>query len=312
MKKSLMILLSLMLLLGLCGCSGGNKSNPETKEPVAVPEAYRGSYHEEIAGRAYLELGEDHITIDWSSSAYESAHYEFDADYDEENNRINYSNGSLKVIVYETEDKFTESVEYENATGCFEIIDEDRLVWSEDSEDEYGDPVIFVRNDVIEETPAETPSEETPVEATGDFNGRNPWIYTSDLDEAIAYSGIDFYPPIDEALPKGMTLLGFTANINGIISAEYESEDRLLSVRKSSTFSGRILSGDYNNYSRTWTEVFKGMVWDCYGDGETINLAYIDIGGMHYSLSCRNSDLESVEGNGISPDELRSIINGMQ
>ncbi|MBR4471365.1 MAG: hypothetical protein IKS54_08680 [Erysipelotrichaceae bacterium] len=296
MKKIITVLMALLLVAGLSACTK-KETEPEVKQPTAVPEELCGSYHEEIAGRASLEVREDYLIIDWSNSAYEKAHFEAQTDYDAENKRINYSNGVMGTVVYETEEKFTENELYNDGSGYFEVL-EDRLIWRDDRAEENTDPVIFVRNEEISE------EEEA--------NMYNPWIYTTDLEEAIAFSGISFVPPIPEALPKDMRLLGYTANINGIISAEYESEGRVLTVRKSDTYSGQVLSGDYNEYSENWTEIIKGSVWDCYGDGESINLAYIDLENVHYSLNCRDINLEVSEGSGITVDELNSLVNGMQ
>ena len=295
MRKIFTVLLALIMLAGLCACSE-KQAEPEVKQPTAVPEELRGSYHEEIAGRASLEVSENELVIDWSNSAYERVHFEADSDYESENNRITYKDGVLVSTLFETEEKYTETQLYDNGSGYFEVLD-DRLVWHDESSEAGSDPVIFARNEEIAEEEA---------------NMYNPWIYTADLDEAIAFSGISFLPPVEGSLPEGMRLLGYTANINGIISAEYESEGRVLSIRKSDIYSGQVLSGDYNEYSENWTVVIKGSVWDCYGDGESINLAYIDLENVHYSLNCRDTNMEVSEGSGITADELNSLVNGMQ
>ena len=299
MKKILIIALSLVMLVGAYGCST-KESETEEKLPTAIPEEYRGSYHEEIAGRAFMEVGEFGITIDWSSSAFEKAHFDMPADYDAENKRINYENSVLTTTVFESDEKSTTNEVYNDGSGYFEIL-EDRLVWHDSSAENEGDFVVFARN---EEAAEEEQQEEAVIE--------NPWIYTMDLDEAIAFCGIPFDPPIEQALPDGMTLVGYSANINGIISAEYSNEERVLSIRKSDIYSGQILSGDYNEYSQNWTEMLKGLALDCFGDGESINLAYCDAGNLHYSVSCSSTDPDLTEGFGITIDELNSLMNGLQ
>ena len=295
MKKLLVFLTAVSLILALGGCAGNNEDKPDEKHLSAVPEELQGSYHEEIAGRGSLELEEEKITIDWSSSAFEKNHIDIPVSYDAETGNIQYEGAVLTRITFTSETESESEEIYYDGSGYFET-DEDRLIWHDNKAEDY-DVVIFVRNGEVEE---------------GDsMDMINPWTYTTDLEQAQTNSGVSFDPPVSEALPEGFELVTYAANINGIISAEYESEDRILLIRKSDLYDGQVLSGDYNNYSENWQLVLKGLAIDCYGDGETANLAYFGTDNLHFTVSCREKG-DFREGNGLSADELNSLIMGMQ
>ena len=132
------------------------------------------------------------------------------------------------------------------------------------------------------------------------------WTDTEDLDEAISISGVSFDPPVDEALPAGTVFFGYRAR-TGMIEANY-SDENTLTIRKSATTGGNDLIGDYSNYSRTWTQNVKGLNVDCRGDGTTANAVTYSTGSGYYSISFNMGD----EGNGLTADQINSLVNGMQ
>lgn len=137
----------------------------------------------------------------------------------------------------------------------------------------------------------------------------NEWTDTSDLNEAIQGSGVSFTPPLDQALPEGLSLKTYRYCSN-IIEADYADGDGSvqLTIRKSTTESGSALSGDYNSYSRSWDLPLKGVMLRCLGDGQTVNTVTFDGGGGHFSISYHPGQ----EGRGLSPDQLNSLINCIQ
>ena len=291
MKKIITSLLALFVLLCMVSCGQKEEAAPETPEVVAVsvPEELTGEYHEEIAGRGALAVLTDKVYIDWSSSASEKMHCEFPVSYDAEKNVITYKDGKRTDTVFESDSKSTVTVVYEDGSGYFEIAD-GKLIWHDDKKDS-SDTSTFVRN-------------EEPIDMV------NPWTYTSDIEEAIKGSGIEFDPPV--GLPEGFTLVNYGCNINGIIEATYESSDRKLVVRKSDKYEGIELAGDYNLYSKNWQHSFKGLEANLYGDGETVNLALFGNNSAHYSVNVTDKENNIAEGNGITLDELASLIYGMQ
>ena len=289
MKKILILLSAAVLLLGMTACSKKEEVQPEPEAATtaAVPEALFGDYHEQIAGRGHFTLDENGIVCMWSSSASETTEYRLPVEYDEENKRLVYQNGIRTDIVFESENKSTSTVVYEDGTGYFDI-DGDKLIWHNDKEE--GDPSTFVRDDAV--------SADMP----------NPWTYTMDIDEAIAASGVEFDPPV--AVPEGFELQTYGGS-EGVIEAVYTSNDRKMVVRKSTTVEGQELSGNYNTYSKNWNLTLKGVSIDCYGDGDTVNEAHFSGGDSHFTVSVFDQDGNGTEGNGITPDDVNSLINGM-
>ena len=116
MKRIMIMLLSgLMILTMLSGCT----SKEEIKEKTATPEDLIGNYYDTIAGRAMLTIEEHKITIDWSSSAAEKAHYEFDTEYNSETKQITYENGKLVNQVFASDGSKTETEVYADGSGYF-------------------------------------------------------------------------------------------------------------------------------------------------------------------------------------------------
>ena len=99
--------------------------------------------------------------------------------------------------------------------------------------------------------------------------------------------------------------------MDGIIEAQYESDENKMVIRKSETLEGTDLSGDYNSYPENWEESLKGLSVNLFGDGEKISAAYFGL-GPHFSLNIYDKNGGSSLGKGITIDELSSIVMGMQ
>ena len=301
--KTLAALLCIAAMLTACGGQTPDVTPdpaPEETEPevtvVAVDPALEGDYHEQIAGRGMLSLqctsdGGADISVHWSSSASESSEWSIHVTYDEEKNALVYTDAVKTDFVYESEDKSTETEDYSDGTGYFEIGD-DTLTWHDDKQGEGAEPSVFVKNG---SEPSVLP---------------NPWTDTSDIEEAESVSGVSFDPPIEEALPwedHAVSFVTYSA-MPGTISALYESEMNKLVVRKSNDTEGLELSGDFNTYSKEWDISLKGLAVHCYGDGETINLATFGYSGAYFSVSFNAGE----EGKGLTANEVNSLVMGMQ
>ncbi len=286
MKKLTVIVLStLMIVAMLSGCA----KKEETPVNTETPEKYVGLYYDEISGRAQMEVRADSIIIDWSNSASEKAHYEFKTTYNEADKRIEYKDGTLVNNVFDENGNKTGNSVYADGTGYFDV-DENRLVWHDDKE---GQTATFLK------------------EGSVDINMANPWTFTEDLNEALKIAGVEFDPPIPEALPDGYKFTGYMA-MEGTIRAMYENEISEMIVSKSSKLSGKELAGDYHEYSRNWQDVHKGVALDLYGDGKTVNLALFSNTVENFSVTVLNKNIEVEEGDGITYDDLCSLIMGMQ
>ena len=149
----------------------------------------------------------------------------------------------------------------------------------------------------VEPAPQPTPAPLGPV-----VNG---WIDTYDLSEAVNASGVSFSPPV--SVPDGLYFTGYRATA-GILEANYSGWGNTMTIRVSTTTSGADLAGDYNSYSNGWTQYVKGVKIFCQGDGETINWATFSGANKYWAVSYN----PGLEGWGMTPDQLNSLVNGMQ
>ena len=177
---------------------------------------------------------------------------------------------------------------YEDGDAEFSISEEGKLLWQDDMA-ETPDTVVFVQSDSMV----------------------NPWIYTDSREEAMEYSGVEFEPPIQEAIPEGYKYVLYAAR-DGVIRMIFTNGETELAISKSNSFSGLELSGDFREYSKNWEEHHKGVAIDCYGDGDTINLAYFGTTTTNFSVNVYDTSYKVNEGNGLTIDQLTSLISGMQ
>ena len=131
----------------------------------------------------------------------------------------------------------------------------------------------------------------------------NPWTQTTLLDEALAISGVDANPPEGASLPQHVEFSVYRA-VPGTFEADYSNGTDKLTLRASVEDEGFVLSGDYNKYSKAWTEDINGVMVDCLGDGERINVATFKNGGVAYSLTMACGE----EGKGLTADELKALV----
>ncbi len=137
------------------------------------------------------------------------------------------------------------------------------------------------------------------------FGFPNPWVNTKWLEEAILVSGVKLTPPEKQALPEGMKLFGYCA-MNGTVEVDYTDGENELMLRASLIDEGYTLSGDYNSYSKEWTENFDGVAVDCLGDGKTVNVASWQQGDVAFAVTMACG----LEGQGLTVDELRALVAG--
>ena len=160
-------------------------------------------------------------------------------------------------------------------------------------------------------TPEPTPEATTTPEPTPEPSQEDPWTETDDLAEAMKGSGLNFSPPVEQAIPKRgeetMQLWKYRWT-KGTIEALYESVSDEMRIRASLDKSGDDLAGVYEEYSQTWDQTLKGLTVHCKGDGENISVATFDTEDVHYAITYT----PEAEDRGITADELNSIVNSLQ
>ena len=234
-----------------------------------------------------------HVTIHWGGSASETAIWTFTGKYMPVTDALVYSDCKYAIVTMQENGEEQEDVRYEDGTGTLQIED-DHILWIDDMEN-AGEGCTFVKISGGE------------TEQTSEI--ANPWSETEDLEEAVTGSGILLDAPM-EGLPKhGDATMNFWKYLwmDDIIEARYESVNDEMLIRASTGHEKLELSGDYTEYSKTWTESFKGLEVECMGDGQTVNLAYFDEGDTHVSISYN----AGYEGNGLTVDELSSLVMGL-
>ncbi|MBQ2626244.1 MAG: hypothetical protein IJG17_00545 [Eubacterium sp.] len=235
------------------------------------------------------------VTIHWGSSAFETAMWTFTGTYMPVTDSLVYSDCKYAIITMQENGDEQEDVRYEDGTGTLQIED-DHILWIDDQEN-AGEGCTFEK---IADGEAEQES------AVG---MANPWSETEDLEEAAAGSGIRLEAPMEGLPEHDGSPMNFWKYLwmDDVIEARYENINDEMIIRASSGREKQDLSGDYTEYSKTWTEYFKGVEVECMGDGETVNLAYFDSNDIHFSIGYQMGD----EGRGLTVDELSSLIMGM-
>lgn len=303
MKKVLAVMMAGLLLCACTSESGSGETPKETAAPVpaeteetvivSVPEDVLGTWYEPKAGRGVLDItanedGTANAEIVWSNSAFETNVWEMVLTYSPETSTLDYMNGTKTVLNFEKGNDPEKTVVYDDGAGSFDILD-DRLVWHDGYAEVPGDTTDFVR-------------EENVMSGQG---MPNPWTATTDLDEAMEISGIWFMPPV--MLFRDLEFETYMA-AEGTIDARYTNGKDTLVVRKSTAAEGQELSGDYTTYSTTWDQVLKGLRVTCRGDGKLLNEGIFSVDDTHWAISFNAGE----EGNGMTPDELNTLVNGMQ
>ena len=144
--KRIIILVMIISLLCISGCSGTKEEEKEAEVPNFY-ETVAGTYHEETAGRGQLvisttkEDGAD-VEIRWSSSAAEYSVWNMHIYYNEENAHLDYKDGSRTDHVVDSDGNENSEVIYTDGSGYFEV-GEDNLTWYEDNSD-ANDGAVFV------------------------------------------------------------------------------------------------------------------------------------------------------------------------
>ena len=257
-----------------------------------------GDYVESIGNRGTMSItgtAEKYsVYIRWPGSYNESAEWTFTGTFDF-NGLLRYSDCVKKTTTYDEAGKGTSVTNYTNGTGTLTYSAAGETIKWVDNVENAGNGSTFMRSD-------------TPIGPIGP--GVSEWEDTSDITAAVSRSGLEFFvPPIPESLPEGFFLDTYSSR-QDMVEARYSDNagTRALVIRKSSGTGGDDLSGDYNTYSKTWDITLKGVTVHCKGDGNTVNVGLIDAGSGHFSIVCHAGQ----EGRGLTPDQINSLVNGMQ
>ena len=333
MKSLTVVLTASLLALSMAACGGApSGSKPETAaasetaaetetaaaaETEAAPETeaaaeedgqnpvmnFIGFYTCDMAN-VFIEAtdGKDgaHAQVTWESGGQENDVWDMTGTFDPDSLTIAYNDCVKTHYVYQ-EDGEVESMEdeYTGGTGVITFSDGDgiSLTWQDDQEN-IADGMVFNYDVVV-------PGEEIA----------NPWHDAESLSAAAEGAGLDDFMIAEEmTIGLGDLPAGIYRYMDGIAEADYEFPAVSMTVRKgkaSAAAEEGDISGDYNEYANTWTQNIKGLEVTCFGNREgdaTKTIWTVD--DTCYSITAYG--LGGDTDYGLSPDDLNSLINGIQ
>ncbi len=152
MKKTLSLLLALVMLFSLAAC-GAKDAAPAGSEAAAAEDGqnpvmnFIGVYGHDRASVMVEADGEDgaKITVTWAGSAAENAEWVMSGKFDPETLTVAYSDCVKTVYVWNEKGEIdSETVEYENGEGTITFTDGEALslTW-DDAQEHIADGTVF-------------------------------------------------------------------------------------------------------------------------------------------------------------------------
>ena len=304
--KLLALVMAMMMVfaIGLSAC-GSKSEEPAADEGQNPAMNYVGNY---VCGRAAIligatdeENGMDAI-VTWSSSAAENSTWVMSGTFDPETLQFEYRDCVKTDYVYGEDGNVASQEEvFTGGHGIMTFAEGDplTLTWQEDQE--------HAADDMVFEYAGMAPEGENVGMA-------NPWSDVSTLDEAAAGAGLDMFSIPEEAeISLGEVKLSQARYMEGLAEAvvDYPAVEMTIRKGKASIATDGDISGDYNEYANTWTQNIKGLEVTCFGNREgdaTKTIWQVD--DTCYSITAYG--LGGDTDYGLSPDDLNSLINGIQ
>ena len=307
MKKTVKLLavmmaLMLALVMGLSAC--GKSAEPDDGQNPAMN--FIGNY---TCDRANILIGSEgsdgmNATVTWGSSAWEHSAWTMSGTFDPETLQFEYHDCIRTDYVYDDNGEETSQTEvYVGGHGFMIFAEGDplTLTWQDDQEN-MADGMVFEYTGVIPE------GEEVGIP--------NPWSDVDSAEAAAAGAGLDgFMVPDGQAeISLGEVKVTQYRCMDGLAEAIVEFPAVEMTIRKGSKeleIAEGDISGDYGEYKYDWTQNIKGLEVKCFGnrEGEATKTIW-SVDDMDYSITALG--LGGDEDYGLSPDDLNSLINGIQ
>ena len=309
MKKAtklfaLLMAIMMVVTLGLSAC-GSKTEEPVEDEGQNPIMNFIGTY---ASGRASIFIGATdesngaNATVTWSSSAAENSTWVMSGTFDPETLQFEYHDCVRTDYVYnESGDVESQEEVYTGGHGFMTFTDGDplTLTWQDDQE--------HMADDMVFEYVGMVPDD-------GSVGMANPWSDAGTLAEAAEGAGLDgFSIPEGAEISLGEVNLTEARYMEGLAEAVVEFPAVEMTIRKgnASAATDGDISGDYNEYANTWTQNIKGLEVTCFGNREgdaTKTIWQVD--DTCYSITAYG--LGGDTDYGLSPDDLNSLINGIQ
>ena len=137
------------------------------------------------------------------------------------------------------------------------------------------------------------------------------WTKAANADEAAKGAGVGSFNAANEVTAGGNTFKNpVFSYMKGIAQATYEAPASAVEVRKGFGAAGTYVPGDKRDYAAQWTQNFKGLTINCYGDAEgKASLAEWYIDNTAFTVQYLGYGGENPS---MSADEVQSFVAGLQ
>ena len=308
MKKVIKLLsvvtaMIMVLALGLSACGAKEEPSDGGQNPVMN---FIGNY---ACDRANVMIGATDdktgtsATVTWGSSAWENSAWTMTGTFDPETLQFEYHDCVRTDYVYDDNGEVKSQEEVYTGGHGFMTFTEGEpltLTWQDDQE-KVADGMVFEYTGMVPEE-----GENTGI--------ANPWSTVDTLAAAAEGAGIDgFSIPEGAEISLGEVKVSEARYMDGLAEAIVDFPAVQMTVRKgkASAATDGDISGDYNEYANTWTQNIKGLEVKCFGNREgdaTKTIWQVD--DTCYSITAYG--LGGDTDYGLSPDDINSMINGIQ
>ena len=291
---------------GSSGSSGGEEAAPDDGQNPVMN--YVGTY---VCGRAavLIEATDQEngakATVKWASSVAENSTWEMTGTFDADQKRFEYHDCVRTDYVYKEDGNVDSQTEvYTGGHGFMFFEDGDNgitMTWHEDQEDAGKDMVFEFATE--------------PAEEGGTANMINPWSTADSAEAAAEGAGLEFFSFPEEAVLSIGEMKGAEYRyMDGIAEVKVPVGAVDLTVRKGRADAAPEegdISGDYGEYAHSWTQNIKGLVVNCYGnrEGEATKTIW-QVDDMCFAILAYGAGGD--EDFGLNPDDINSLINGIQ
>ena len=305
--RSIALLLAavMIMIMGLASC--GKKAEEGGADDGQNPAMnFIGNYACDRANILISAEGEDGMSavVTWGSSAWENSSWIMGGTFDPETLQFEYHDCVRTDYVYgdDGEVKSQEEV-YTGGHGFMTFTEGDplTLTWQDDQE-KVADGMTF-------EYTGEAPEGE-------EVGMVNPWSTADTLDAAAEGAGLEFFSiPEGAEISLGTVELSEARYMDGLAEAVIEFPAVEMTIRKGLSSAADVaegdISGDYGEYANTWTQNIKGLEVTCFGnrEGEATKTIW-GVDDTYFSITAYG--LGGDEDYGLSPDDINSLINGIQ
>lgn len=305
--KMLSIMMAMMMVFALCLSSCGSKAEEPAGDKQNPVMDYIGNYVCDRANIMILATDDENgasATVTWGSSAWENSTWTMTGTFDAETLQFEYHDCVKTDYVYDDngEVKSQEEV-FTGGHGFMTFTKGDpvTLAWQEDQE-HIADGMVFEYVGIVPEE--------------GEAGMINPWSDVDSAEAAAEGAGLDTFrvPDGEAVISLGDVNVDQYRCMKGMAEAKIEFPAVSMTIRKGDK-TGEMaegdISGDYGEYKYDWTQNIKGLEVKCFGnrEGESTKTIW-SVEDMDYSITVQG--LGGDTDYGLSPDDINSLINGIQ